>query len=133
MPPTGRCGHGDHRTPTGASFTPRAPGRAEREGCGTINETSDCGGLREPSQLFASPSPVRPAFVVTFGYGRSLYWLRLKATNRIFMRFVGGAEGERFELSSDPKARNGFRDLKCLAQPCLLRPGARHNARQFSS
>jgi hypothetical protein len=41
------------------------------------------------------------------------------------------AEGEGFEPSRDLAALSDFRDLKHLAQPCVLRPGARHNARQF--
>jgi hypothetical protein len=44
---------------------------------------------------------------------------------------AGGAEGERFELSIRLTTDNGFRDWASLAQPCALRPGARHNARQF--
>jgi hypothetical protein len=46
------------------------------------------------------------------------------------MRFLDGAEGEGFEPSRDGTAPNGFRDLTHLAQPCALRPGARHNAPQ---
>ena len=48
------------------------------------------------------------------------------------MRFLGGAEGEGFEPSRDGTAPNGFRDFFYFAQPCALRPGARHNARQFT-
>jgi hypothetical protein len=56
------------------------------------------------------------------------------ALSRIVARDSGcRAEGEGFEPSSDPEARNGFRDLFHFAQPCALRPGARHNARQFRS
>src|SRR5215210_2649282 len=40
------------------------------------------------------------------------------------------AEGEGFEPSRDGTAPNGFRDLLYFAQPCVLRTGARHNARQ---
>jgi hypothetical protein len=48
------------------------------------------------------------------------------------MRFSARAEGEGFEPSRDETAPNGFRDSFHLAQPCVLRPGARHNARQFA-
>jgi hypothetical protein len=69
---------------------------------------------------------------VKSGYDRSLSWLQDNPRNRLFMRFLGGAEGEGFEPSRDGTAPNGFRDSFHLAQPCALRPGARHNARQFA-
>jgi hypothetical protein len=40
------------------------------------------------------------------------------------------AEGEGFEPSKDLTALSDFRDSLYFAQPCVLRPGARHNARQ---
>jgi hypothetical protein len=42
------------------------------------------------------------------------------------------AEGEGFEPSRDLTAPSDFRNSFHLAQPCALRPGARHNARQFA-
>ena len=54
------------------------------------------------------------------------------ARNRLDKRLLSEAEGEGFEPSRDETAPNGFRDLTHLAQPCVLRPGARHNARQFA-
>ncbi len=44
---------------------------------------------------------------------------------------VSGGEG--FEPSRDQTAPSDFRDRTHLAQPCGLRSGARHNARQFAS
>ena len=40
------------------------------------------------------------------------------------MRFLGEAEGEGFEPSSDPKARNGFRDRRISAPAILWRRAA---------
>jgi hypothetical protein len=59
------------------------------------------------------------------------------------MRFLGRAEGEGFESQTrevSETVRGGFAGrLTCrsvgyvaLAQPCALRPGARHNVRQFA-
>jgi hypothetical protein len=48
--------------------------------------------------------------VAKSGYDRSPTRLRTNPRNHYSMRFLGGAEGEGFEPSSDPKARNGFRD-----------------------
>jgi hypothetical protein len=69
-----------------------------------------CGGQPKPPQ----PSPVnrqrQPTWSPNLGYTRSLTWLQITMRNRHFMRFLGGAEGERFELSRDETAPNGFRD-----------------------
>jgi hypothetical protein len=50
----------------------------------------------------------------------------------MIMRLPEEAEGEGFEPPRDQTAPCDFRDLKHLAQPCALRRGARHNARQFA-
>jgi hypothetical protein len=48
------------------------------------------------------------------------------------MRLPEEAEGEGFEPPRDQSAPCDFRDSFHFAQPCALRAGARHNARQFA-
>jgi hypothetical protein len=45
------------------------------------------------------------------------------------IRVVSGGGGIR--TLEGPNGSSDFRDCACLAQPCVLRSGARHNARQF--
>jgi hypothetical protein len=89
------------------------------------------GRSSQPPQSFASLAPIFPVAspdlatsVVSAGYDGC----RESHDHAL----LGESGGERFEPSRDQTAPSDFRDLFYFAQPCALRPGARHNARQLT-
>jgi hypothetical protein len=78
-----------------------------------------CATLRGGSERFqpVGEAGLRPASLL------------LVPASLLVIRVISGGEG--FEPPRDLTARCDFRDCTHLAQPCALRPGARHNERQF--
>ena len=105
-------------------------GRAEGKGFEPSKDLTALSDFRDRTGALVVGTPDT---VAKSGYDRSPTWLHTTPRNRYSMRFLEEAEGERFELSRDGTAPNGFRDRKHSAQPSGLRAGARHNARQSCS